>query len=89
MSDARTAERKAIKRTVHVATGLGPPMNCTLKDISKTGARLEVIDANTASQEFLIILNDGLLRWCQTIWRGENEIGVRFIGIPKSLTRTG
>jgi PilZ domain len=85
INNKRTSPRREITRTVHMGTGLGPSLECELKDISATGARLRFNDPECAPQEFLIRLNGGLLRWCQVIWRSETEIGIRFIKIPKSF----
>lgn len=83
--DKRARPRKEIARTVHMGTGLGPSLKCELKDISQTGARLGFKDPNCAPQEFLVRLNDGVLRWCQVMWRSKTDIGVRFIKTPKSF----
>ena len=85
VTDKRERPRKEIARTVHMGTGLGPSLECELRDISQTGARLGFNDPNCAPQEFLIRLNDGVLRWCQVMWRSKTEIGIRFIKTPKSF----
>jgi hypothetical protein len=68
-----------------MGTGLGPSLECELKDISQTGGRLGFNDPKCAPQEFLIRLNDGVVRWCQVMWRSKTEIGIRFIKTPKSF----
>ncbi len=83
--DKRASPRKPITRTVHLGTGLGQSLECELRDISQTGGRLRFDDPNCAPQEFLIRLNDGVLRWCQVMWRSKTEIGIRFIKTPKSF----
>jgi PilZ domain len=84
-NDKRGSPRARITRTVHMGTGLGPSLECELKDLSAAGARLRFNDPNCAPQEFLIRLDQGVLRWCQVIWRSKTEIGIRFIKIPKSF----
>jgi hypothetical protein len=84
-NDKRGSSRRDIARIVQMATGLGQGLKCSLKDISSTGARIEITDASSAPQEFLIKLNDGLLRWCRVMWRSEKEIGITFIEAPRSL----
>lgn len=83
--DKRASPRKPITRTVHMGTGLGPSLECELKDISQTGGRLGFSEPNCAPQEFLIRLNDGVVRWCQVMWRSKTEVGIRFIKTPKSF----
>ena len=85
ITDKRGRPRREIARKVHMGTGLGPSLECELRDISQTGARLVFNDPNCAPQEFLIRLNDGVLRWCQVMWRSKTEIGIRFIKTPKSF----
>ena len=74
ISDKRATPRREITRKVHMGTGLGPSLECELKDISQTGARLRFNDPNCAPQEFLVRLNDGVVRWCQVMWRSKTEI---------------
>jgi hypothetical protein len=85
MNDKRGSPRQEVKRTVHMGSGLGPSLECELKDLSETGARLKFNDPKCAPQEFLIRLSSGVLKWCQVIWRSESEIGVKFIKTPKSF----
>lgn len=40
VNNKRASPRREITRTVHIGTGLGPSLECELKDISATGARL-------------------------------------------------
>jgi hypothetical protein len=77
--------RRAITRTVHMTTGLGPPLKCAMKDVSESGARIVVSDSKASPQEFLLLLNAGLSRWCRVTWRSDNEIGIQFIPPPHSF----
>jgi PilZ domain len=84
-NEKRQVLRRDITLAVRMATGLGPPLKCNLKDISETGARIEVHDPGSSPQEFLVILNGDLKRWCRVMWRSKNEIGIKFIKPPKCL----
>ena len=55
--DRRQHARRSITRTVHIATGLGPPLKCGMKDVSEAGARIVVTDSKASPQEFLLLLN--------------------------------
>ncbi len=81
----RQSARRAITHKVFMATGVSPPLSCQMLDISEYGARLRVGDPRTAPQEFLILLDKGLTRWCQVMWRSNSEIGVKFVEPPQSL----
>lgn len=83
--EKRNSARRTIARTVHLATGVSPPLECQLLDISELGARVRVGAPASAPQEFLILLGKGLSRWCQVIWRSDTAIGVKFIEPPQSL----
>lgn len=83
--EKRQSQRREILHTVFMATGLGPPLKCQMRDISETGARLRFGDPRAAPQEFLIVLRTGLTRWCRVMWRSSTEIGIMFIEPPPSL----
>jgi hypothetical protein len=68
-----------------MATGLGPPLSCTMHDVSEFGARIELGEPAAAPQEFLILLSDRLARWCRVIWRSDKEIGIEFVAEPASV----
>lgn len=58
---------------------------CTLRDVSATGARIAVkVQASAAipeiPPEFILSLSKtgNLVRYCETIWQRDGEIGVRF-----------
>jgi PilZ domain len=87
--EKRQSARKAIAATVHIATGIGPPLKCTMMDVSKHGARIAVDDSESAPQEFLLLLKNDLLRWCRVMWRSDREIGIQFIQSPNSLKTKG
>ena len=86
-TDRRESKRGAVNHTAHMATGLGLPLKCKMKDVSKTGARIIVAEPKFAPQVFMIVLKDGLARWCKVIWRSNKEIGVKFVAAPQSLKK--
>jgi hypothetical protein len=85
INDKRQKARQAITHIVYMATGLGPPLKCEMKDVSELGARIVVSDARSSPQEFLVLLKDDLVQWCQVMWRSEREMGIKFVRPPKSL----
>ncbi len=86
--EKRARPRRPITMNVHMATGLGPPLSCAMKDVSELGARIVVDEPALAPQEFLILLSHKLTRWCRVSWRSEREIGIEFVGEPKSVKKT-
>ena len=89
MNDENRREhlRRPITHTAYIVTGLGPPLKCTMRDVSESGGRIAVGDPRSSPQEFLLMLNQGLLRWCRVIWRSEKEVGIQFIRPPRSLKK--
>lgn len=85
VTEKRQNPRRGIEHTVFMATGVGTPQRCEMRDVSESGARLRVNDGRTAPQEFLVVLGMGLNRWCRVMWRSEAEIGIKFIEPPASL----
>ena len=85
-SDHRQRQRRPIGHVAHLATGLGPPLKCYMIDISQSGARISVDNPKTSPQEFLLLINNDLARWCRVVWRSEHELGLTFIHPPTSLT---
>jgi PilZ domain-containing protein len=81
-ADRRTSPRRilrcAAKIVVDRATG---PLRCTVIDMSNTGVRLSV--GSNIPDEFALILNDatGVRHKCQLIWRRDQELGAKFIGL--------
>jgi len=53
---------------------------CRLADISATGARLLVDDAQTLPDRFALMLSERgkVLRFCRVVWRKKKQIGVAF-----------
>jgi hypothetical protein len=83
----RVAKRKAITKPVQIATGAEARVWCHTKDLSITGARLIVYDGRSVPDVFLLIIHADLQRWCQVMWRSQQEIGVTFVPTPKSFLR--
>jgi two-component system response regulator len=58
-------------------------MPCVVRDISETGARLQVKSSAGVPDTFeLIVELDGLEAHVETVWRRTSEIGVRFLAAP-------
>ena len=53
---------------------------CALHDISDTGARIDVEDAEAVPDRFVLVLsgNGSPRRQCRVVWRQPNQIGVTF-----------
>jgi|SRR6516164_7394280 hypothetical protein len=60
-----------------------------LLDISQSGARISVGVTISLPDEFVLMINANLARWCRVKWRKGEQVGVQFFGpggpLPKAL----
>lgn len=85
--DARIAPRRRMLKSAKIAySDRHVTLNCTVRDISATGAKLRVEGSVTAPDTFeLLIPLDGMEANCEVVWRKEADIGVRFLGAPRTV----
>ena len=81
--DRRGSPRQALGRDVLVYSEDGEQLGaCHLCDVSATGARLSMAPRLLAQlpEEFILVLakQAKVHRRCRTVWRGQDEVGVRF-----------
>ena len=72
-----TPRRKTFKTGMIVSHGSFLTINCLVRNVSDSGARLELESALPLPREFELLFN-GQSRWCQAIWKAARHIGVRF-----------
>jgi hypothetical protein len=80
--DLRRAERKTLNWLCVISTVDGTLVGqCTVRDISRTGARITLDDASVAPEQFVLRLtrNGAIGRQCRTVWRAPSNIGVAFV----------
>jgi hypothetical protein len=74
----RIAARRRVLKAGSISFG-GAAIDCTVRNISDTGAALEVVTPLFIPDRFkLIVPSDGLNRPCHIVWRRERRIGVTF-----------
>jgi hypothetical protein len=74
----RAAQRRRILKAGSISFG-GGSIDCTVRNISDTGAALEVVTPLYIPDRFkLIIRSEKLERSCHVVWRKERRIGVAF-----------
>jgi hypothetical protein len=85
MQEKRKGIRRTLERPVWIVTEEGAePIQCTLKDMSKSGARLSVVAGQLAiPPSFVLHLanNGAVARKCVVVWKSEagDEIGIEFV----------
>jgi hypothetical protein len=78
MADTRAAPRYRMTKPAVIEHG-GDKMKCTVRDLSITGASIELFDSTVIPAKFtLIVLEDGLKLCCRVVRRTEFRIGVAF-----------
>ncbi|MGH6712973.1 MAG: PilZ domain-containing protein [Bradyrhizobium sp.] len=74
----QTARQRTLKAGAIEFNGGG--ISCTLRNLSKAGAALEVVSPLGIPQKFnLFIEADNARRKCAVVWRRERRIGVVFV----------
>jgi hypothetical protein len=74
----RIAPRRRVLKAGSISFG-GGVIDCTVRNVSETGAALEVVTPLFIPDRFtLIVQSDSFSRPCQVVWRKERRIGVAF-----------
>jgi hypothetical protein len=74
----RIAPRRRVLKAGSISFG-GGVIDCTVRNISETGAALEVVTPLFIPDKFtLIVPSDGRSRPCRVVWRRERRIGIMF-----------
>lgn len=83
--DSRRGRRqKVLKAGKIVLHGNLSVVDCTIRDISDTGAKLSTINAVAIPAEFkLVVLADNIMRDVKVAWRKEAILGVKFTSEAK------
>ena len=80
MTNKRNAPRqRVLKSAFIVLSEKAPKLQCTVRNISATGAALQVSTTIGLPPAFDLIF-DGVRRRCRSQWRTDTKIGVLFEG---------
>ncbi|MGB6396012.1 MAG: PilZ domain-containing protein [Bradyrhizobium sp.] len=78
MNEHRAAPRHRILKAGTISFG-GGAIDCTVRNLSETGAALEVVTPIFIPDRFtLIVQTEQLKRPCHIVWRKEKRMGVAF-----------
>ena len=79
MNEHRIAPRKRVLKAGTIQFG-GGAIDCTVRNLSETGAALSVESPVGIPSVFnLIVDSDHVNRACRVVWRKENRIGITFV----------
>ena len=78
--DRRNAGRNNVDlKALGMFVDLEDAFECRILDLSKTGARLGIGASDIMPNRFkLLVAEEKRLYECETVWRSDQEIGVRF-----------
>ena len=80
MVETRIATRHRVQKAAKIKFG-GVTIDCTIRNLSTTGALLEVsspVPVRIPAEFNLVIPGDGLRLPCAVVWRTEYRMGVHF-----------
>lgn len=78
MTEKRIAQRHRVLKRGTLAFG-GGGIDCTVRSLSETGARVDVESPVGVPQEVtLVIETDHFARRCRPVWKKEKQIGLAF-----------
>jgi hypothetical protein len=82
--ERRNARRQRVLKEGRISTlDHQSVVNCTVRDVSDTGARLKCGDQLSVPRQFLLrIGQEGTMRPARVAWRRGNEVGILFTGDP-------
>jgi hypothetical protein len=79
VDEHRIATRRRFLKAGRISFGGGAAFDCTVRNLSETGAALEVISPVGIPDRFTLVIEaDHLHVPCRVIWRKEKRIGVHF-----------
>ncbi|QDM19185.1 PilZ domain-containing protein [Tardiphaga sp. vice278] len=78
MSENRSALRRRVLKGAVIEFG-GGTIDCTIRNLSETGAALSVQSAVGIPSEFNLIMGGSRCpQRCRIVWKKENRIGIAF-----------
>jgi len=84
MNDHRITPRHRVLKAGTIELG-GGVIDCVVRNVSETGAALEVPSPVGIPDRFkLVIAQDRLSKLCRVMWRKERRIGVAFVSDGKA-----
>ena len=80
MAESRRASRLRTYKGGRINPERGPGMDCIIRNLSDTGACLEIESERVPDSKFRLVIKPELLvRNCEVAWRKPQKIGVRFL----------
>ena len=79
MIEKRAVPRHRVLKRATVAFSGGGGLDCTVRNISQTGARIDIASPVGVPEVFILVIEaDHFMRRCHAVWSSERHIGVAF-----------
>jgi hypothetical protein len=79
MMEKRTAPRHRVLKQGTLTFPGGGAIDCTVRNLSSTGARLDVASPLGLPESFSLLIDaDHFMRRCRAVWVSERQIGIAF-----------
>ena len=79
-SGKRTSPRMRVLKTAHIVlSDKAPKLACTVRNLSGTGAALELESTTVGLPQTFVLVVNGARHSCQATWRTETRMGVKFL----------
>ncbi|MEM7423185.1 MAG: PilZ domain-containing protein [Pseudomonadota bacterium] len=75
----RATRRKTLKGGKLLFDGGTTSIECTIRNLSDTGAKLETLEPADLPEKFLLVFLDGREQAAKRVWQSNNMLGVAFI----------
>jgi PilZ domain len=79
MNEPRRSLRQRVLKAGTISFGHAAVIDCTVRNVSDTGANLEIENSVGIPDNFMLVISkDNLKRPCHVVWRSARRIGIRF-----------
>ncbi len=79
MTEKRIAPRHRVFKHGLLAFNDGGGIDCTVRSLSETGARIDVVNPVGLPESFMLVIeSDHFSRHCHPVWSKDKQIGVAF-----------
>jgi hypothetical protein len=79
MDERRKSPRRRVLKSGTISFDRGGPLDCVVRNISETGACLELERRVNIPDDFTLLIKTAkMIRLCHVVWRAGRRIGVSF-----------
>jgi hypothetical protein len=79
MNERRLAPRHRVFKHGVLAFNSGGSVDCTVRNLSETGARVDVFNSVSVPKSFVLVIEtDRFSRHCRSVWISDKQIGIAF-----------